>query len=91
MLVKIPIIPNESSFPIKAYCKIINRLDMSTAVPELGSIMGASLTAALGAATNEGDVQSAVQDCFTALMTCPPDVINDKLNALVSRLNAQGM
>ena len=53
---------------------------------ELRHIIGEDLISKLVESRGDEADQHAVRDCFTALMTCPVDVIQQQLKALLGRL-----
>ncbi len=56
-----------------------------TDVPEFGSVIGTSLAEKLSQSSDE-QTPHVLQECFTALMTCDPAVVQEKLQTLVQRL-----
>ena len=55
-------------------------------VPEFSDIIGSSLVEKLEQSSDHSQTQNILQKCFTALMTCDPDIVKEKLAALVKRL-----
>ena len=55
-------------------------------VVELRDIVGEELVSKLVESSGDESDQLAVRSCFTALMTCPDDVVQRKLKALLERL-----
>ena len=55
-------------------------------VDELRHIVGEELTSKLVESCGDDSDQLAMRDCFTALMTCPNDVVQRQLKALLERL-----
>lgn len=55
-------------------------------VVELRRVIGEELVLELVESSSEESDRLAVRSCFTALMTCPDDVIQKQLNILHERL-----
>jgi len=54
-------------------------------IVELRHIVGDELIGKLVKSTGNESDQRAMRDCFTALMTCPNDVVQQQLTALIER------
>ena len=55
-------------------------------VVELRYIVGEELISKLDKGSGDESDQRVVRDCFTALMTCPDDVVRQQLMVLLKRL-----
>jgi len=55
-------------------------------IVELRHIIGEELISKLAESSGDESDQLAVRDCFTALMTCPNDIVQRQLKALLERL-----
>lgn len=65
-----------------------NLLIIFSDIPELSAIIGepgSSLQA-----SDEAGIQSALRQCFKALMTCPTEMVHAQLTSLVERHNSLG-
>jgi mannose-6-phosphate isomerase len=79
----IALTPFEALCGFRPKCEILSYLKD---VSELQQIVGDVLILKLASSFDENSVKLAVQDCFTALMTCADSVVEQQLKSLVSRL-----